>query len=191
MTEQATLGDSTPSTARIEPTIWPKGYRLYVMVVLIALYTSNFIDRTILGTLGQPIKEDLKLTDGQLGLLGGLSFALLYSTLGIPVARLAERYKRVTVIASALAVWSGMTAVCGLAGNFAQLMAARIGVGIGEAGCIPPANSLISDYYPPAPKPQARPLKPIALIHTLKRNPLECWAAQHFEMPIVAGGSPP
>ena len=149
MTEQATLGDSTPSTARIEPTIWPKGYRLYVMVVLIALYTSNFIDRTILGTLGQPIKEDLKLTDGQLGLLGGLSFALLYSTLGIPVARLAERYKRVTVIASALAVWSGMTAVCGLAGNFAQLMAARIGVGIGEAGCIPPANSLISDYYPP------------------------------------------
>jgi predicted MFS family arabinose efflux permease len=125
------------------------GYRAYVLVVLVALYTSNFIDRTILGTLGQPIKEDLRLTDAQLGLLGGLAFGLLYSVLGLPVARLAEKRPRVAVISGALALWSAMTAACALAGNFGQLMAARIGVGIGEAGCIPPANSLLADYFPP------------------------------------------
>src|SRR5579875_2203883 len=126
-----------------------RAYRNYVLVLLVALYTSNFIDRTVLNTLGQSIKTDLKLTDAELGVLGGFAFAILYSTLGLPVARLAERRSRVTLIAAALAVWSGMTAVCGVAQTDTQLLLARIGVGVGEAGCIPPANSLIADYFPP------------------------------------------
>jgi len=143
------MTETSSGAARPASAPWKPGYRAYVLGVLVVLYTSNFIDRTILGTLGQPIKEDLRLSDAQLGVLGGLAFAILYSTLGLPIARLAERTKRVTVIAGALAVWSGMTALCAVAGNFWQLMAARIGVGIGEAGCIPPANSLLADYFPP------------------------------------------
>lgn len=137
-----------PAAAR-RPPDQARGYRAYVLAMLVLLYTSNFIDRTILGVLGQSIKEDLRLSDAQLGLLGGLAFAVLYSTLGVPVARLAERHPRTGVISAALAVWSAMTAACALAGGFWQLMAARIGVGIGEAGCIPPANSLLADYFPP------------------------------------------
>jgi predicted MFS family arabinose efflux permease len=126
-----------------------RAYRRYVLAMLILVYTSNFIDRSILGVLGQPIKEELGLADWQLGVLGGLAFAILYSTLGIPIARLSERTNRVTIMSVAITVWSAMTAVCAVTTNFWQLMAARIGVGVGEAGCIPPASSLISDYFPP------------------------------------------
>ena len=125
------------------------GYRSYVLGLLVVVYVSNFIDRTIVNIVAQPMKEDLGLSDTQIGLLGGLAFALFYSVLGLPIARLAERYSRVTIIAAALAVWSGMTAVCGLAQSFAQLLLARVGVGVGEAGCSPAAQSLIADYYPP------------------------------------------
>ena len=126
-----------------------RAYRVYVLVVLTLIYTSNFIDRMILAVLGQPIKQELGLSDLQLGILGGFAFAILYSTLGLPIAKLAERGNRVTIVAVALSVWSGMTALCGLAGNFWQLLAARVGVGVGEAGCVPPSASLISDYFPP------------------------------------------
>jgi predicted MFS family arabinose efflux permease len=124
-------------------------YRAYVLAVLTLIYTSNFIDRGILGVLGQPIKTELGLADWQLGVLGGLAFAILYSTLGLPVARLAERTNRVTLMAVAVTVWSGMTALCAFVGNFWQLLAARVGVGIGEAGCAPPTNSILADYFPP------------------------------------------
>jgi predicted MFS family arabinose efflux permease len=125
------------------------GYKAWALFVLVVIYTSNFIDRTIVNILGQSIKVDLKLTDGQLGLLSGLAFAVLYSLMGVPIARLAERFKRTRIITISLALWSAFTAACGLAVNFTQLFALRIGVGIGEAGCSPSAQSLISDYYPP------------------------------------------
>ena len=123
-------------------------YRAYVMFILVIVYTFNFIDRQIVGILAIPIKADLGLTDTQLGLMGGLAFALFYTGLGIPVAMLADRWKRTWIMTIALTIWSGMTAVCGLATNFWQLFLARLGVGVGEAGGVAPAYSLISDYFP-------------------------------------------
>ena len=124
------------------------GYRAYVMFILVVVYTFNFIDRQIVGILAVPIKADLGLTDTQLGLMGGLAFALFYTGLGIPVAILADRWKRTWIMTAALTIWSGMTAACGLANNFWQLFIARLGVGVGEAGGVAPAYSLISDYFP-------------------------------------------
>lgn len=124
------------------------GYRAYVMFILIVVYTFNFIDRQIVGILAVPIKADLGLTDTQLGLMGGLAFALFYTALGIPVAMLADRWSRTWIMTIALTLWSAMTAVCGLAQNFWQLFLARLGVGVGEAGGVAPAYSLISDYFP-------------------------------------------
>ncbi len=123
-------------------------YRAYVMFILVVVYTFNFIDRQIVGILAVPIKADLGLTDTQLGLMGGLAFALFYTGLGIPVAMLADRWKRTWIMTAALTIWSGMTAACGLANNFWQLFLARLGVGVGEAGGVAPAYSLISDYFP-------------------------------------------
>ena len=130
-------------------------YRLYVMCILILVYTFNFIDRQIVGILAVPIKADLGLTDTQLGLMGGLAFALFYTALGIPVAMLADRRNRTWIMTIALTVWSAMTAVCGLAQNFWQLFIARLGVGVGEAGGVAPAYSLISDYFPPGQRARA------------------------------------
>lgn len=121
----------------------------YVLAVLTMAYMLNFIDRTIIGSLAEPIKNELQLSDAQVGLMSGLAFALFYTTLGIPIARMAETGNRVTIISIAIAVWSAMTALCGAAQNFVQLFLARVGVGIGEAGCTPPAHSLIADYFPP------------------------------------------
>ena len=121
---------------------------MYILILLTVVYTFNFVDRQIIGILSPAIKEDLGLADWQLGLLKGIVFAILYTTLGIPIARLADRVNRVTIISVSLALWSGFTAVCGLANNFTQLALARLGVGIGEAGGSPPSHSLISDYFP-------------------------------------------
>ena len=122
--------------------------RRYVLGVLVVVYTFNFIDRQILSILLEPIKHDLGLSDTQLGVLGGLAFALFYATLGMPIARVADRSNRRNLVAISLAVWSAMTALAGLAFNFWQLLVARIGVGVGEAGCSPASHSIISDYYP-------------------------------------------
>lgn len=124
-------------------------YRRYVLFVLVSVYVINFVDRQVLAILQDSIKADLALTDTQLGLLGGVAFAIFYSTLGIPLAAWADRWIRKSILAMALVVWSGMTALCGVAPNFAWLLALRIGVGVGEAGASPPSHSLISDYYPP------------------------------------------
>ena len=129
-----------------------KGYRRYVLFVLTGVYMFNFIDRQILNIIQEGIKTDLGLSDTQLGSLTGLAFALFYVTLGLPIARYADRSNRKNIVSVALAVWSAMTAVCGLAQNFVQLALARIGVGIGEAGGSPPAHAIISDYYPPGEK---------------------------------------
>ena len=124
------------------------GARHYVLALLVVVYTFNFIDRQILSILIEPIKTELDLSDTQMGFLTGFAFALFYATLGIPIARFADRSNRRNLIAAALGIWSIMTALSGLALNFWHLLAARIGVGIGEAGCSPPAHSIISDYYP-------------------------------------------
>ena len=130
-------------------------YRSYVLAVLVIVYTFNFIDRQIVGILAVPIKTELHLSDSQLGLMGGLAFALFYTFLGIPIARLADRVSRTGIMTAALALWSLMTAVCGLTHSFAQLFMARLGVGVGEAGGVAPAYSLICDYFPPKERARA------------------------------------
>ncbi|MFK7983630.1 MAG: spinster family MFS transporter [Saprospiraceae bacterium] len=136
-----------PNTQEIKP-IYSESYKKYVLYVLTGVYIFNFIDRQILVILQESIKADLGLSDTQLGLLTGLAFALFYVTLGIPIARLADKTNRKKIIAVSLAIWSAMTVVSGRAMNFTQLLLARVGVGIGEAGASPAAHSMISDYFP-------------------------------------------
>lgn len=119
----------------------------YTLGVLVVVYTFNFIDRQILSILIEPIKADLGVSDFAMGLLSGTAFAIFYATLGMPLALIADRWNRRNLIGISLALWSGMTALSGLAMNFWQLAAARIGVGIGEAGCSPAAHSMIADLY--------------------------------------------
>ena len=128
--------------------IYTESYKRYVLYALTGVYIFNFIDRQILVILQESIKNDLGLSDTQLGLLTGLAFAIFYVTMGIPIARMADRTNRKKIIALSLMVWSAMTMLSGRALNFSQLLLARIGVGIGEAGASPAAHSMISDYYP-------------------------------------------
>lgn len=136
----ATAAAGTVSARNVRITMW----------MLLIVYILNFLDRQIVNILAEPIARDLDLSDTQLGLLTGLAFALFYATLGIPIARYADRpgTNRVGLISVSLALWSGMTALCGMAQNYVQLLLARIGVGVGEAGCTPAAHSLISDAVP-------------------------------------------
>ncbi len=131
------------------------GYRGVVLAMLLLVYTFNFLDRQILGILAVPIKADLGLTDAQFGAIGGLAFALLYSILGVPLAYLADRTSRSAVIAGSLAVWSGFTALCGMATGYWQLFLYRLGVGVGEAGGVAPSYALIADYFPPEKRARA------------------------------------
>ncbi|KPF84896.1 MFS transporter [alpha proteobacterium AAP38] len=130
-------------------------YRTYVLVVLILVYIFNFIDRQILGILAPSIKAELNLTDSDLGWLGGWAFALFYTAMGVPIAMLADRFSRTWIITVSLAVWSGFTALCGAATSFWQLFLCRLGVGVGEAGGVAPAYSLIADYFPPKERARA------------------------------------
>ena len=129
--------------------------RHYALGVLVVVYTFNFIDRQILSILMKSIKLELGLSDQALGFLAGFAFAAFYAVLGMPIALWADRGNRRNLISLALAIWSVMTALSGLAQNFTHLALARIGVGIGEAGCSPPAHSMISDHYPPAQRATA------------------------------------
>ena len=137
-----------PATTKVKGRAW-------VLAVLTMVYTFNHLDRQVIITVLEPIKAAMSLSDQQLGLLTGLSFALVYATLGIPVAYLADRSNRRNIIAGALLVWSGATAICGITNNFWQLFLARMGVGIGEAGGTPPATSMISDLYAPRERAMA------------------------------------
>ncbi|MCV6627474.1 MAG: MFS transporter, partial [Cellvibrionaceae bacterium] len=125
-------------------TRWPH----YTLVLLSIVYVFNFVDRQILVILQESIKADMGLSDAQLGLMTGFTFAIFYVSAGIPIARWADRANRRNIVAWAIAIWSGMTALSGLVQNFWQMLLARIGVGIGEAGGSPPAHSMISDIYP-------------------------------------------
>lgn len=130
-------------------------YRNYVLVMLTLVYVFNFIDRQLLVILQEAIKKELSLSDTQLGLLSGFTFALFYVTMGIPIARFADKSNRRNIVTISLGLWSLMTALSGLARNFTQLLLARIGVGVGEAGGSPPAHAMISDYFPPGKRATA------------------------------------
>jgi len=140
----------TTTTGPREPVTLPddvRRHRTYALVILTLAYTSSYLDRTIMGAVAEHIKQDLNLSDTQLGLLTGFAFALFYATLGVPLAVLSDRMNRRNIVAGAVAVWSVMTAACGLAQNYTQLLVARIGVGIGEAGSSPQSHSMIADMY--------------------------------------------
>jgi len=122
-------------------------YRRYILGLLLVVAIFNYADRYMLGILIPDIKSDLDLSDTQIGFISGAAFTILYALLGVPIASLADRFSRKNIIAAALAVWSAMTCLCGLAQSFIQLAVFRVLVGIGEAGCTPPSHSLISDYY--------------------------------------------
>lgn len=141
---------SAPETqqAPTSPAPYSPGVVRYVVLLLMVVYTLNFIDRQIVNILAESIKRDLHLLDWQIGAMTGLGFALFYTVLGIPMARLAERYHRGWILSGSLFVWSGFTALSSAAMGFGHLMAARIGVGIGEAACTPVAQSLITDITP-------------------------------------------
>jgi MFS family permease len=137
------------STSDRAATVITHGARRYALAVLAVVYMFNFIDRQILAILLPSIKAEFQVGDTALGLLAGTAFALFYIALGVPIARLADRVNRRNLIALSVALWSGMTALSGLATNVWQLALARVGVGIGEAGCSPPAHAMIADLYPP------------------------------------------
>lgn len=137
---------SVAAAGRDEPS---NAYRTFVVWFLAVIYTMNFLDRQIVSILGKQISAELHLSKTQFGLLGGTTFALLYTTCGIAVAYLADRANRAWIIAAACAIWSVFTALCGTAQNFGQILLYRMGVGFGEAGGSPPSYSLISDYFPP------------------------------------------
>jgi MFS family permease len=123
-------------------------YRRYALWLLLLVYVVNFIDRQVINILAEPIKNDLHLADWQLGLLSGFAFGIVYTVLGFPLARAADRHHRGYIIAACLAAWSAFTGACGFAQNFVQLVGFRAGVGIGEAGCTPTSHALIADYSP-------------------------------------------
>lgn len=124
----------------------PRSYAMLAMLLLV--YIFNFIDRQIISILAVPIQKELGVSDGEMGLLGGLAFALFYATMAVPIARLADRWSRTWIITISLAAWSGFTALCGLATSYTQLFLARLGVGVGEAGGVAPSYALVADLFP-------------------------------------------
>ncbi|MCA3716160.1 MFS transporter [Phenylobacterium sp.] len=169
-----------------ERPVYSNNYKTVVLTLLVTAYTFNFIDRTIISTIGQAIKVDLKITDTQLGLLGGLYFALLYTFLGIPIARFAERFNRVNIISAAIVIWSGFTALCGTATSFVMLAAYRFGVGFGEAGLNPPAHSLISDYFEPKKRASALAVYALGIpVGTMLGAVAGGWLAQNFSWRVA------
>jgi len=126
-----------------------------VLATLTFVYVLNFLDRQLIGILAKPIQDALRISDGQLGLIGGLYFAMFYCFIAIPVGWFADRTSRVTVLSLACAIWSGATVACGLAANYTQLVVARMTVGFGEAGGVPPSYAIITDTYPPGKRAAA------------------------------------
>jgi len=145
--DQAATATISPPVAAARPG------RTLALLLLTAVGTVNFVDRQILSVLAEPIRQELHLSDTQLGLLTGLSFALFYAMMGVPAAMLADRVHRVRLVAAACLIWSGFTGACSLAGSFWQLALARFGVGVGEAGGTAPSLSILADYYPPSRRP--------------------------------------
>jgi len=143
-------------------------YKHYLLGLLTVVAAFNYLDRVVLALLLEPIKQEFQLSDGQLGFLSGFAFTLFYALAGIPIARWADRGNRNTIISVTTALWSSMVALCGLVGNFNQLLLVRMGVAVGEAGCLPPAQSLIANYFDRTERPRAMAIYwmcyPIAVI---------------------------
>ncbi|MEG3124119.1 spinster family MFS transporter [Sphingomonas sp. GB1N7] len=145
MTSGAMAGDTARSGSATER--GKQTYKWFVLAILCFVYVLNFLDRQLLSILAKPIQDDLHVTDGQLGRLGGLYFAVFYCFISIPVAWMADRGNRVRVLSIACALWSAATIACGMAASYPQLVMARMAVGVGEAGGVPPSYSIISDYF--------------------------------------------
>tara|TARA_R110001606_G_scaffold235685_4_gene383525 strand:- start:713 stop:2032 length:1320 start_codon:yes stop_codon:yes gene_type:complete len=150
MAEQTLTGEEDKATGGKYP--W------YALGVLILAYTFSYLDRQALTLMVEPIRNSLDISDTQLSLLHGFAFAIFYTILGVPLGRLVDQYRRTTIVAGGIVVWSVMTALCGTAKNFGHMFLARVGVGVGEAALSPGAYSLISDYFPPNRLPQAMSL---------------------------------
>ena len=142
------MSTTSPSTPGASPPLISNQVKSYTLGVLVVVYTFNFIDRQILSILIEPIKAELGASDLVMGLLAGTAFAIFYAVLGMPLALIADRWNRRNLIGLSLAIWSAMTALSGMAQNVVHLAIARIGVGIGEAGCSPSAHSMLADLYP-------------------------------------------
>jgi MFS family permease len=152
--------------------VFSEAYKQYVLGVLTLVYMLNYLDRGLIILLLQPIKEDLHLSDTQLGFVTGFAFALFYATLGVPIARLADRGNRVTITSIAIALWGCTVMLCLFVTNFLQLVLARIAAAVGESGCTPPTYSLLGDYFPgAADRPRAMAVywlaSPVALLVSL------------------------
>lgn len=130
-------------------------YKHYLLILLTVVATFNLVDRYVLSLVLEPIKQEFQLSDGQLGFLTGFAFASFYAVAGIPLARWADRGNRNSIITLTTGFWSAMVALCALTGNFTQLVLVRAGVAVGEAGCMPPASSLLADYFDRAERPRA------------------------------------
>lgn len=168
-------------------------YKHYTLLILTLVYASSFMDRQITAILIEDLKEEFTLSDVQMGLLSGLAFAVFYATLGMPIARLADRYNRVNIITIAITIWSGMTALSGAAMSYGQLLLARIGVGVGEAGASPPSHSIISDYYKPSDRPLALSIWALGtVIGSLAGLILGGYIAEHYgwRWAFIAAGAP-
>ncbi|NIP15918.1 MAG: MFS transporter [Pseudomonadales bacterium] len=179
MTDQVQQGTTAAAEDAPARTPWRSWYALGVLFVV---YVFNFIDRSILGILNQAIKEDLALTDTQMGFLGGIAFAVFYTFLGIPIARLADRTVRRNLLAACLTIWSVMTALCGLAASFTHLLLARIGVAVGEAGGSPPSHSMISDMFPESSRATALAIYALGIpVGTMIGNLAGGWINEAFD----------
>ncbi len=165
----------------------------YALSVLTVTYVFNFLDRQLLAILVEPIKTEFGVSDTAMGFLYGFAFALFYATLAIPVAALADRSVRRNILAYAAGIWSLMTVLCGLAGSFIQLLLIRIGVAVGEAGGVPPSQSMVADYYPPEQRATAMAIFSSAtFIGTLLALVGGAYVAQTFgwRMAFVIVGAP-
>ncbi len=168
-------------------------YRYRVAGFLALVYAFNFMDRQIMSILQEPVRQEFGLSDTQLGMLTGLSFALFYTSFGVPVAWLADRYRRVPIMAVACGVWSLFTAACGMAQSFGQLVTARVLVGAGEAGGSPPALSLLSDYFAPRERGLGMAIYSLGVpAGSAAGAALGGWVAAHYgwRMAFVAVGAP-
>ncbi|MGE3301571.1 MAG: spinster family MFS transporter [Hyphomonadaceae bacterium] len=174
--EQApTASGATP------PKVYGKGYMTWTLFLLSIMYANNYADRTVLAVLAQPIKNELNITDTQLGLLSGLAFAAFYALFGYPIARLSDRLGRVNIITICCLLWSAMTALCGTAAAYTQLLIYRFGVGIGESGYAAPGHALISDYFPPRTRTTALAVFSAGVpIGALLGSIIGGWLAHHF-----------
>jgi MFS family permease len=183
-----TAQSQSAQTAKFNP-----AYAYFVAILLAVVYTFNFLDRQVLAILQESIRKDLNLSDTQLGMLTGLNFAIVYTTLGLPVAWLADRGNRVRIIAVACGIWSICTAATGRASDFLQLALLRMGVATGEAGGSPPSYSLIADYFPAEKRGTALAIYSLGVpFGMLVGSAAGAWTAEHYgwRMAFVAVGAP-